>query len=62
MARILFTTPWLYALSGKVFRRGMPWLPRWLVYNRLNPWGKQRELPPVPRQSFREMYKSRNER
>jgi len=27
-----------------------------LLYNPLNPWGKQRELPAVPRQTFRQWY------
>jgi L-lactate dehydrogenase complex protein LldE len=31
-------------------------LPRFLLYNPLNPWGKHRELPKVPRQTFRQWY------
>ena len=31
-------------------------LPRFLLYNSLNPWGKQRELPTVPKQTFRQWY------
>jgi L-lactate dehydrogenase complex protein LldF len=30
-----------------------------MIYNRLNPWGKQRELPMFPEQSFRAMLKDR---
>lgn len=30
------------------------------MYNRLNPWEKQRELPDFPKQSFRELYERRN--
>jgi len=26
------------------------------LYNRLNPWGKQRELPQVPPATFRQWY------
>lgn len=51
--------PWLYRLSGAVGRMALRWLPRPLLYNRLNPWGKQRELPPAPRQSFRQLYRQR---
>jgi L-lactate dehydrogenase complex protein LldF len=28
------------------------------VYNRLNAWGKQREIPEFPKKSFRELYAS----
>jgi L-lactate dehydrogenase complex protein LldF len=31
-------------------------LPRFLLYNPLNPWGKHRELPTVPKQTFRQWY------
>ena len=31
-------------------------LPRFLLYNPLNPWGKHRELPAVPQQTFRQWY------
>lgn len=50
---------WLYALGGKVARWVVPKLPRFLVYNRLNGWGKQRELPEFPKQSFRDLYRKR---
>jgi L-lactate dehydrogenase complex protein LldF len=49
----------LYTLAGWLTRSVVPRLPRFLVYNRLNPWGKQRELPEFPRQSFREVYRER---
>ncbi|OYV91925.1 MAG: 4Fe-4S ferredoxin [Planctomycetia bacterium 21-64-5] len=51
---------WLYQAFGKLARMLGPRLPRWLLYNRMNPWGKQRELPPFPRESFRELYRRRN--
>ena len=44
--------PWLYELLGGLARRIVPHLPRVLVYNRLNPWGRQRELPPFPAAKF----------
>jgi L-lactate dehydrogenase complex protein LldF len=32
-------------------------IPHFLLYNRaLNPWGRDRELPEVPEQTFREWY------
>ena len=35
----------------------VPRLPRAVVYGPWNPWGLQRELPPMPRDSFRELIK-----
>jgi L-lactate dehydrogenase complex protein LldF len=48
---------WLYRLAGWLARRVVPALPRGLVYSRWNGWGRQRELPPMPRESFRELYR-----
>jgi L-lactate dehydrogenase complex protein LldF len=62
MASLVLRTTWLYNLSGKLARWFVPWLPRWMVYNRLNAWGKQRELPEFPKHSFREMYGKKNGR
>ena len=33
-------------------RRSCRCLPRWLLYNRLNDWGRQRELPQIPLEQF----------
>ncbi|ADG69435.1 protein of unknown function DUF162 [Planctopirus limnophila DSM 3776] len=55
----LFSHPRLYEFMGKVGRKLWPWLPRFMVYNGLNKWGKQRELPPMPKKSFRELYAER---
>jgi L-lactate dehydrogenase complex protein LldF len=52
--------PWLYQLAGRLARAIVPLLPRWVLYNRLNPWGRQRELPEFPRRSFRELYAAEN--
>lgn len=51
---------WLYRLAGRVGRIALRVLPRGLVnFPMLNPWGRQRELPEPPRQSFRELYRHR---
>ncbi len=47
----------LYAATGGVARTMLRYAPRWLIYNRFNAWGRQRELPPPPRQSFRQWYR-----
>ena len=61
VAGIVFRRPWLYALAGKVARWIVPKLPRFLLYNRLNAWGNARELPEMPKHSFRELYQKRRE-
>jgi L-lactate dehydrogenase complex protein LldF len=52
---------WVFALAGKLARRCGRWMPRPLIYNRLNAWGRQREIPELPKKSFRELYKNRHE-
>jgi L-lactate dehydrogenase complex protein LldF len=46
-----------YKLAGKMARRVLKSFPRFMIYNNLNEWGKGRELPKVPRESFKEWYK-----
>ncbi|HEU4728287.1 MAG TPA: LUD domain-containing protein, partial [Kofleriaceae bacterium] len=48
-----------YRLGGWLARRLVALLPRRLVYVRWNTWGRQRELPPMPRHSFRAQYRRR---
>jgi L-lactate dehydrogenase complex protein LldF len=60
LASIVLGHRWLYELSGRIGRWIMPKLPRWMIYNRFNAWGRQRELPEPPRESFRERYRRRN--
>jgi L-lactate dehydrogenase complex protein LldF len=49
--------PWLYRIAGRLMRWLVPRLPRSLVYARVNAWGLQRELPAMPKQSFRQWMK-----
>jgi L-lactate dehydrogenase complex protein LldF len=48
-----------YRLAGWLARRILPRLPRRLAYVRWNVWGRQRELPALPRDSFRAQYRRR---
>ena len=48
-----------YRLAGWLARRLVPLLPRRLVYTRWNVWGRGRELPALPRYSFRALYRRR---
>jgi L-lactate dehydrogenase complex protein LldF len=42
---------WAYRVSGKLMRLFARWVP--------NPWTRQRELPPMPRESFRAQWRKR---
>jgi L-lactate dehydrogenase complex protein LldF len=63
---MLRLTAWLFAWSaayrlvGWLTRRLVPLVPRRLLYFRWNVWGRQRELPPMPRHSFRARYRRRS--
>jgi L-lactate dehydrogenase complex protein LldF len=59
LASIVLRNTWLYRLVGKTARWMLPRLPRFMVYNRWNAWGRQRELPPLPRKSFRQQFQER---
>ncbi len=59
-ASVVFRSVTLYQLAGAMARWVVPKLPRFLIYNRFNAWGKQRELPSFPAKSFRQMYKVRH--
>ena len=52
--------PRIYRLSGWLVRNVGRHLPRWMLYNQLNVWGRQREIPPLPKQTFAELYTGRS--
>jgi len=53
----IFRFALLYRLAGWLLRRVVPLLPRRLVHGRWNAWARQRELPPMPRATFRALYR-----
>lgn len=53
----ILARPWAYRLAGKLARWIMRVMPRRILYSRLNAWGRQRELPPAPPQTFHELVK-----
>lgn len=55
VAGFVLARPWAYWLAGSLMRAVVPKLPRALVYGPWNPWGRQRELPPMPEESFRDL-------
>ena len=54
--------PWLMNLSRRLGRIAFAVTPRFLIYNRWNAWGREREMPEIPKESFRELYRRRNRR
>lgn len=52
----------LFTWTGRLLRFWTPKLPRFLVYNRFNIWGRQRELPTMPPRSFRDLWRERRRR
>ncbi|GGZ34981.1 4Fe-4S ferredoxin [Echinicola pacifica] len=57
VAGATFGKPVLYDLAGKMARTALKFTPDSLVYSSLNVWGKHRDLPEVPKESFKEWYK-----
>lgn len=61
LAAMVLNRPWLYQIVGRCARMGLRVLPRSITYNRLNVWGRQRDLPPPPPKTFRELYAARQQ-
>jgi L-lactate dehydrogenase complex protein LldF len=57
IADTIFKNPLVYKLSGKVMRASLKNLPDKLIYNPLNTWGTQRNLPELPKETFQSWYK-----
>ncbi|MCP4751212.1 MAG: lactate utilization protein, partial [Proteobacteria bacterium] len=55
MGKIL-GSPGLYRVFGWLGRKSLVRLPGFIVYNRFNVWGRQRDLPNPPNESFRQWY------
>lgn len=49
-------SPRLYRAAVQAAAAGLDYLPRFMVYNPFNAWGKQRELPATPQLTFRQWY------
>ncbi|WP_297338119.1 lactate utilization protein B [Algoriphagus sp.] len=57
LAAGVFKSPLVYRFSGSLMRKAIKSLPAAILYHPLNSWGKQRDLPNVPKESFREWFK-----
>lgn len=60
LAAKVLSNNWLYRAAGGLGRTALRWMPRFLVYNPWNGWGRQRELPVPPKQSFRKAFRRRD--
>lgn len=52
----------IYNVSGKAARLALRYMPRFFIYNNLNVWGKARELPEIPKESFKQWYKKNQQK
>ena len=52
----VFARPRTYRVAGRLARWALRRFPRFLIYGRWNRWGRARDLPEPPRQSFRDWY------
>ncbi len=57
VATWLMKHPSLLDFTGKMARKIVPKIPRALLYSKANVWGKRRELPKFPKNSFKELYR-----
>ncbi|AME26898.2 hypothetical protein AXG89_29455 (plasmid) [Burkholderia sp. PAMC 26561] len=55
-AGLLLSSPKLYRAVLPMADSALKHLPRFVIYNRLNTWGREREMPPPPLQTFHQWY------
>lgn len=56
LASGIFKSPLAYKISGKLMRAALNNLPKSLIYHPINSWGKGRNLPETPKETFKEWY------
>lgn len=56
MAGKLLASPRLYRAAVEAAGASVEYLPRVMLYNRLNAWGRQREVPAAPAMTFRQWW------
>lgn len=56
LANGIFKSPLAYKISGSLMRNALKSLPNSLIYHPLNVWGKNRNLPDPPKESFQQWY------
>jgi L-lactate dehydrogenase complex protein LldF len=53
----VLSSPTLYHLAGDVMEPTLKALPRFAIYNQLNAWGRQRDIPQPTQAPFHVWYK-----
>ena len=53
----VFASPWRFAMAGRLARLALRILPAGLMARLSGAWGRQRDLPPPPPESFRDLYR-----
>jgi L-lactate dehydrogenase complex protein LldF len=56
LASGIFKSPLAYKISGGLMRSALKALPDSLIYHPLNTWGKNRNLPDTPKETFQQWY------
>lgn len=56
LASGIFKSPLAYKISGGLMRSALKALPNSLIYHPLNTWGKNRNLPEAPKETFQQWY------
>ena len=62
LAGKILSSPTLYRAAVQVADTAVAKLPRAVLYNPLNVWGKERELPDGPKQTFRDWFLERKKK
>ncbi|WP_117882380.1 LutB/LldF family L-lactate oxidation iron-sulfur protein [Aureibaculum luteum] len=57
IAGSVLAKPKLYDFAGKSARFMLKYTPRFMIYSKLNAWGKARELPEIKNENFDQWYK-----
>jgi len=57
IANGIFAVPFAYKISAGMMRGALKILPESITYSGLNTWGKQRDLPDLPKETFKDWYK-----
>ncbi|WP_291786378.1 lactate utilization protein B [Cecembia sp.] len=57
IANGIFAVPFAYKVTGSMMRGALKILPDSITYSGLNTWGKQRDLPESPKETFKDWYK-----
>lgn len=56
LASGIFKSPLAYKISGNLMRKALKTLPKSVIYHPVNSWGKSRNLPETPSESFKDWY------